>query len=331
MINFIVLYGCVKAIILPALYYIRRSENTLEIHQLQYVLEVAKHRHFTHAAESICVGQSSLSHQIAKLEGELGVKLFERTTRMVYPTPAGEEFIQCARRILSEIESTKQCMDAHSGVLRGMLNVGAITTLTNIDFGSIMASFHQLHPDLNLDIVQAGSYRLLELLRSREIEIALLTLPSLDDCKDMDLVHLADDEYVLVMADKHRFASRKKINLSEAANENFVFHKKNQSMYYICLQACRLAGFEPKIVCQSSGSSINFALISAGMGIGFFPMEDVRTTRCKGIVSVKLAEPFKKQIVLVMPTNAYHAPPVLAFHQYVTQWFSQNNGIGFNK
>ncbi len=297
----------------------------MEVHQLQYILEVAKQRHFTRAAESICVGQSSLSQQIAKLEDELGVKLFERTTRMVYLTPAGEEFVQCAQRILSEIESAKQCMDAHSGTLRGKLNVGTITTLTNIEFGSIMASFHQLHPNLNLDIVQAGSYKLLELLRSREIEIALLTLPSLDECRDMDTVHLADDEYVLVMSDKHRFAGRKIIDLSEAANENFVFHKKDQSIFHICLQACREAGFEPNIVCHSSGSSISFALIGAGMGIGFFPREDYRSTRCKGIVVVKLAKPIKKCIVLAILDGTYHAPPVIAFHQYVTQWFSRQH------
>lgn len=295
----------------------------MELHQLQYVLEVAKHKHFTHAADSICVGQSSLSQQVDKLEKELGVKLFERTTRKVNPTPAGEEFIQCARRILAEVESAKQCMDAHSGVLRGILNVGTITTLTNIDFGSIMASFHQLHPGLNLNIVQEGSYKLLELLRQREIEIALFTLPPLDECKDLELVHLAEDEYVLVMSENHRFAARKSIDLLEVANENFVFHTKSQSMYYICLQACRQAGFEPKIVCQSSGSSINFALIAAGMGIGFFPREDVRTTRCKGIVAVKLRKPVKKRIVLAIPDQANHAPPVVAFHHYVTQWFSR--------
>jgi len=303
----------------------------MEIHQLQYILEVAKHRHFTRAAEAICVGQSSLSQQIGKLEDELGVKLFERTTRRVYPTPAGEEFIQCARRILAEIESAKQCMDAHSGVLRGMLNVGTIPTLTNIDFGSIMASFHQLHPGLNLNIVQEGSHKLLELLRLREIEIALLTLPFLDDCRDMEIIHLAEDEYVFVMSETHRLAKRKSIDLSEVANENFVFHKKEQSIYHICLQACRQAGFEPKIVCQSTGNSISFALISSGMGIGFFPKEDVRTTRCKGIVSVKLTKPIKKRIVLAIPNSTYHAPPVVAFHQYVTQWFAQSTGDKFNK
>ncbi len=295
----------------------------MEIHQLQYILEVAKQRHFTRAAEEICVGQSALSHQIAKLEDELGVKLFERTTRKVYLTPAGEEFISYAQRILSEIETAKQCMASYSGILHGTLHVGTITTLTNFDFGSIVASFHQLHPGLNLDIAQEGSYKLIEMLHACEIEIALLTMPPHGKYENIEFVHLADDEYILLVPAKHRFAGRKSIDLAEAADENFIFHRKDQSMYDICLQACQQAGFEPKIVCNSSGSSISFALVGAGMGIGFFPKANVRSIRYSNITSVKLNKSIKKHIMLALPKRAYHAPPVAAFYEYITKWFAQ--------
>ncbi len=295
----------------------------MEIHQLKYILEVARQLHFTRAAEEICVGQSSLSHQIAKLEDELGVKLFDRTTRKVYLTPAGEEFVNCAQRILSEINTAKQCMASYSGVLHGTLHVGTITTLTNLDFGSIVASFHQIHPGLNLDIAQEGSYKLIEMLLACEIEIALLTMPPNDRYENIEFVHLADDEYVLLVSANHRFAVRKSIDLAEAAEEKFIFHRKDQSMYDICLQACQQAGFSPKIVCNSSGSSISFALIGAGMGIGFFPKADVRASRFSNITSVKLNKSIKKHIMLALPKRPYHAPPVVAFYEYITKWFAQ--------
>ena len=122
----------------------------MELHQLQYVLEVAKRRHFTKAAEEIGVAQSSLSQQITKLEEELGIKLFERTTRSVYPTPAGEEFLMYAKRILEDINTVKQSMQSHIGLTRGKITIGAITTLESIDFVALITAFHQTYPGLHL-------------------------------------------------------------------------------------------------------------------------------------------------------------------------------------
>ena len=133
----------------------------MEMHQLHYVIAVAKHKHFTRAAEEINVGQSGLSQQIAKLENELGVKLFDRTSRTVLPTPAGAEFIQFAQEILSQSEIAKLHMDAHAGLLKGTLSIGTITYLTHIDFGSMIASFHAKYPGLFLNIRQAGSVKLI--------------------------------------------------------------------------------------------------------------------------------------------------------------------------
>lgn len=80
------------------------------LYQLEYALAVAHYQHFSHAAAEICVSHSTLSHQINKLEEELGVPLFKRTTRTVYLTPAGKEFILYAKRIISQIQQTKQAM-----------------------------------------------------------------------------------------------------------------------------------------------------------------------------------------------------------------------------
>lgn len=295
----------------------------MEIHQLQYVVEVAKYRHFTHAAEEICVAQSSLSQQITKLEAELGIKLFERTTRFVNPTPAGLEFVSYAKKILAEIELSKQCMQAHVGLTKGTLHIGAITTLESIGFVSLITSFHNLFPGLYLDIAQNGSYHLTEMLNTSEIDVALLTPPELDDATDIVYYPLEDDEFVLVTASTSPIATKKVIDLAELANENFIFPSPDQSIYKIYLKACQTAGFTPNIVCQSSHSETSLALVSDGMGIGFFPLGTLLANTSTKVSIIKLAKPIKKHIAMALLNRPHYVPAVAAFRDYVLKRYEK--------
>ena len=97
--------------------------------QLKYVLAVEKYRNFSVAADSCYLSQSSLSQQITNLEKELGVRLFNRTTRTILITEAGKEFITQAKAILHSVDILEQTMHSYSGLLRGTINVGAISSL----------------------------------------------------------------------------------------------------------------------------------------------------------------------------------------------------------
>lgn len=289
----------------------------MEIHQLQYIVEVARQKSFTKAADVICVGQSTLSHQIAKLEDEIGMKLFERNCRNVKLTEAGAEFVQYARRLLSELEGAKQCMQAYSGLLRGTLNIGVIGALEIIDFPAMMGSFHQLHPNLKLDIVQDGSRRLLEMLQANEAEVAFVTMPEKAEYGECKFSHLAYDEIVLATSIHHPLAKKKIIDLAEAANEKFIVHPSTQSIYDLSIAACRKAGFYPDIVCHSSHFPTSLALISANMGVGFYPLEIVQA-RPKQLSVVRLREPIRKDICMV--TRPHQTPALVEFGKYVTTW-----------
>jgi len=297
----------------------------VELHQLQYVIEVAKYRHFTRAAEEFCVAQSSLSQQIIKLEDELGVKLFERTTRAVHPTPAGLEFIVHAQEILFKIETTLQCMRDHVGLRKGTINIGTITSLESINFVSIITSFHNKYPGLCLNIATNGSHRLIELLRNFEINIALLTPPSNTiPTDDIEFYPLGSDEFVLVTSADHHLAKREVINLEEVANESFIFPSPNESIYNIYFNACRDAGFTPNVVCQSSHCETSLSLVGVGMGITLFPLDMVLASKQSNIAIVRLTKPIIKHIALAVLKGPYRSPTMTAFIDYVLSQTSQN-------
>ena len=118
----------------------------MEIRQLVYVEAVARHRHFTRAAEELHVAQSALSQQIRRLEAELGTELFERTSRRVAPTEAGEAVAARARRVVAELGSVRDEIDQLRGLVRGRIAIGALLPAGGIRVTTLLARFSQAFP-----------------------------------------------------------------------------------------------------------------------------------------------------------------------------------------
>ena len=111
----------------------------MELRQLVYAEAVARHRHFTRAAEELHVAQSALSHQIRRLEAELGTELFERTSRRVVPTEAGEAVAARARRVLAEVDGVRGELDELRGLVRGRVAIGALLPAGGIEVTTLLA------------------------------------------------------------------------------------------------------------------------------------------------------------------------------------------------
>src|SRR4051794_15053843 len=101
-------------------------DQSIELRQLRYAEAVARHRHFTRAAEELHVAQSALSHQIRRLEAELGTELFSRTSRTVVPTEAGQAVAERARRVLAEVDGVREEVDDLQGLVKGRGSIGAL-------------------------------------------------------------------------------------------------------------------------------------------------------------------------------------------------------------
>src|SRR4029078_2246257 len=122
----------------------------MELRQLAYAEAVARHRHFTRAAEELHVAQSALSHQIRRLEAELGTALFSRTSRTVLPTEAGEAVAERARRVLAEVEGVREEVDDLQGLVKGRGSVGAVLPAGAIDVPALLARFSRDHPGVDV-------------------------------------------------------------------------------------------------------------------------------------------------------------------------------------
>jgi LysR family transcriptional regulator, transcription activator of glutamate synthase operon len=171
----------------------------LELRQLRYVEAVARHRHFTRAAEELHVAQSALSHQIKRLEAELGAELFERTSRHVAPTDAGEAVAARARRVLAEIEGVNEEIDELRGVMRGHIWIGALLPAGEIDVPALVARFSESHPGIEVGLREGTAGDMLGYLAEDEVDaaFAMLAGPPPDD---LVVELLSEDEIIAAFA-----------------------------------------------------------------------------------------------------------------------------------
>lgn len=240
----------------------------MEIHQLEYVVAVDQYQHFSLAAEQINVSQPTLSHQIKKLEAELGVQLFIRTTRSIQVTEAGKEFITYAKRILSDIEQAKQAMMEHANLKFGHVRIGAIPNMTYLGITALIVQFKANYPGINLSLYEDNSESLLKKMNNHEIDVAFINTPNTPP-DVAEYYPLIQDHFVLFVSQNHRLSDKKIVNLTELSQEQFIIFKMGTNLQNRFVKLCKEAGFKPDIILESGHIETMKGFVEEGIGILF--------------------------------------------------------------
>lgn len=193
----------------------------MELRQLRYFRSIARTGSFSAAAAEEFVVQSALSQQIRKLEEELGVKLFERTTRSVRLTHEGEEILELADRVLADVDLVVAEADALRGVVRGKVAVGMMECPpASLDVAVLLRDFHAEHPGVEVALRSGGSERMLDEVRSGELDLAILGLPPAGIPERLAARTLLVEDLVGVVEAGHRLKGRARA--TSLADEVFV-------------------------------------------------------------------------------------------------------------
>lgn len=199
-----------------------RHDGRMELRQLSYVVAVVEHGTFTLAAERCFVVQSALSHQIARLEQELGARLFHRTSRHVSLTLAGRAFLPAARQCLEAADRARAEVASATGEIRGRLSVGVIPTVAAVDIPTALRKYHGRHPQVRASLTTAASDALIERVSDGRCDVAFLGLPTDTSVTAVSDYVLAHDHHVAVMAPGHTLAAAHSLSLHQLADEVFV-------------------------------------------------------------------------------------------------------------
>ena len=291
----------------------------MEFYTIRYVLAVAEHENFSLAAQACHVSQSALSQQVSRLEKELGVPLFARSSRGASLTEAGHAFIRRAQEIIQRSDALQAEMSLYAGLRRGTLNLGIITSLQCIDFGRLLSAFCGSYPDISVNILQAGTYRLLEWLVERKIDVAFLNRPTLGIPAGLEFVKLGEDMYSLAVSALHPLANREQVSLKELSGERFIFHQAGQVAAELCLAACQKSEFEPNIVCRSANPTTSLYMVQGGLGVALLPSEEFSVHLLSGVVELKVKERIVKEVGIVWRTDLA-SPLVDTAVQFAREW-----------
>ncbi|NIK77663.1 DNA-binding transcriptional LysR family regulator [Paenibacillus castaneae] len=250
----------------------------MELRQLNYVIQIALEKNFSRAAEKLHIAQPSLSQQLSKLEQELGVLLFRRTTNSVELTQAGQVFVNKSQAILDGVEQLKQEMDDMAQMRRGRLVVGTLPITGSHILPLVLPVFGAQYPQIEIVLVEDTTAKLEQLTASGGTDISLLSLPLIDSSLAWE--PFMEEEICLAVPNQHPLASREgSIDLPELQEEPFIVLKRGQGFRQITVDLCEQSGFSPRIVFESSNIETVQSLVAAGMGIALVPQ---MLTRAEG-------------------------------------------------
>jgi LysR family transcriptional activator of glutamate synthase operon len=249
----------------------------MELNQLRYLVLLSEELHFTRAAERGNVAQPALSRQIRKLEDELGLPLVDRTTRRVSLTPAGLDMAKRARRILAELDEAQALAKDAKELVSGRVTIGMTTTPGPVDVPRLLGAFHRRYPRIELALREDLSVRLADLLRTDQLELAVVSAIDAQARRQLSLHRLAEEKLVAVLAGDHRLAHRAWIRRGDWLDERFIAFPRGATIRTATEQAAARAGFAPDIAFECNDVMRTRALVKEGLGVSVLPRSDSQT------------------------------------------------------
>ena len=215
----------------------------MELRQLQYAIQIAAERNFSRAAEKLHIAQPSLSQQLAKLEKELGVLLFQRNTNSVELTHAGAVFVEKAQGILDRVTQLKKEMEDISQTRKGKLVVGSLPITGSYILPLVLPVFQQKFPEIEVQLLEESTTHLERLTSNGQTDLSLLSLPLLE--KSLAHETFLEDEIRLALPPSHHLTSisqDQEIDLKQLKEEPFIVLKNGQGFRKIATELCEAAG-----------------------------------------------------------------------------------------
>jgi LysR family hydrogen peroxide-inducible transcriptional activator len=271
--------------------------------ELKYIVAVAREKHFGRAAEACFVSQPTLSVAIKKLEEELDVKIFERGASEVSTTPLGEQIVRQAQAVIEQATAIREIAKRGKDPVSGPLRLGVIYTIGPYLLPDLVRQTIATLPQMPLVLQENFTSKLLDMLRSGELDCAILAEPFPDT--GLALAPLYDEPFLAAVPDNHRFAKRRQISADELKSETMLLlgtgHCFRDHVLEVCPEYARFSSDAEGIRKSFEGSSLETIkyMVAAGMGVTVVPRLSVPKTPQLHITHVPLSAPVPTRRVVL--------------------------------
>lgn len=286
----------------------------MELRQLAYVEAVTRHCHFTRAAEELHVAQSALSHQIRRLEAELGTELFERTSRRVAPTEAGEAVAAGARRVVAELEGVRDEIAQLRGLARGRIAVGALLPAGGITVTTMLARFSQAFPGIEVALREGTAADMLSLLEADDLDAAFsLVAGALPEW--IAALQLSEEEVVAAYPPGAAPAKRR-VGAGDLAGVSLAAPRSGSAIKAAADEFFARAGEPFNVTLESGDPYLIRCLVSDGFSAAVLPASLVRREG-PPVETRPLSPPVRLPVYVLWRRDRHRSPAATAFIDFV--------------
>lgn len=271
--------------------------------ELRYIVAVARERHFGRAAEACFVSQPTLSVAIKKLEDELDCKIFERGSAEVSVTPLGEEIVRQAQAVIEQAQAIKEIAKRGKDPLAGPLRLGIIYTIGPYLLPDLVRHAIEMFPQMPLMLQENFTAKLLEMLRTGELDAAIMAEPFPDT--GLAVAALYDEPFLVAAPATHPLARRERISSEELKQETMLLlgtgHCFRDHVLEVCPEYARFSSDAEGIRKSFEGSSLETIkhMVASGMGVTVVPRLSVPDEAPTHLRYVPFAEPVPTRRVVL--------------------------------
>ncbi|WP_413376602.1 LysR family transcriptional regulator [Alkalihalobacillus sp. 1P02AB] len=289
----------------------------MDIKQVRCFLEVCSQLSFSRASQKLHLSQSALSKIIQSMEDELGIKLFDRSTRHLYITDEGKAIIPYAKRLLLKMEDFMKVASEQHQATTGHVKFGLPPVIGSSFFPSVIAQFRKAYPGIELEIVEEGSRIVEQKLLDGQLDVGVAILPL--DKEKFEVQPIIERKLKLVLPKHHRFALQKAVKLKDLKDEEFLMFSRGFTLYDRVRDACIKAGFEPIVVQESSQWDFMIKMVSVGNGICVLPETICEHVHLYDCTAVDLIEPvIEWNLALIRRKDSYLFSTMKTWMEFVS-------------
>ena len=262
----------------------------MDIRQLSYFVAVAEEQQFTRAATRVSIAQPAVSHQIRRLEAELGERLFHRAARTARLTAAGEELLPHARAAIAAVQRGRDAVASLRGLLHGTLTLGVVRGPVDRRFFDALGAFHRAHPAVEIVLTEHHNDELERALARADIDAAVIGLTNEPLPPPLRVRVIDSEPLVLAARPDHPLARHVSVAFGRLRDYTLVTLTPGSGLRTVLDNACRQAGFTPRIAAETGELGSLIRLAAEGLGVAPMPQSALDADDPR-IATVELTRP----------------------------------------
>lgn len=287
----------------------------MNLSHLRYFVKLAQEKHYTKAAELLCITQPSLSHAISSLEKELGVQLFEKNKRNTDLTVCGKQFLSIAETSLSILDNGVDMM-SHIAKGEGLIRLGCLRYLGIQYIPKLVNAYQQTRQDKQIDFTFDVdlSPKLLDKLREQEVDIVFASKPVSDT--SFTCIPVETQDLVLIVPKDHALASLCTIALQDTADYPYILFNKHSGLRQIVNDMFKQCHMKPKIAYEISEDEVIAGMVAHGFGIAIVPYMQLLLQLDIKILPISSPQ-YERKFYMITKSQTYLPPVVEDFRHFV--------------